>query len=207
MTSSSEANSLNTVKQTKLLRWKSVVAVQQHTKDGVTNSFPILSDQSNRKDVFLAYHLRFDRPFDAPRGKSTSAWNSTAHYLSKAVNPYGKFVFPLGCNSRQLKARFNELIAIMKKMESEVPRRSDCNNEEDVEEFQLLLEELLELTLAAVSNATASKSNAISAAARTLAEDRINADVHRRSSVDMVSNYELCDLRSKWKEKEKDSNS
>jgi hypothetical protein len=42
-------------------------------------------------------------------------------------------------NSPQLKARFNELMAVIKKMESEVPRRSGCNNEEDAEEFQLLL--------------------------------------------------------------------
>jgi hypothetical protein len=50
-------------------------------------------------DIFLARHVQVDKPFDAPRGKSTSAWNTTAHYLSMAVDPDGKFVFPLGCNS------------------------------------------------------------------------------------------------------------
>ena len=87
-------------------------------------------------------------------------------------------------------------MAVMKKMESEVPRRSGCNNnEEDAEELQLLLEELLELTSASASNATASKSNAFSAAS-TLAEDKRNADVLRRAAVDMVSADEIRELRN-----------
>ena len=43
-TPSFEANLQNGDTQTKRLRWKSVVSVQQHTKDGVSNSFPFLTD-------------------------------------------------------------------------------------------------------------------------------------------------------------------
>ena len=185
------------------LRWKSVLGVKNTNKDGSphTHSYPFLSDKTNWMDIMFARHLIVDRPFDAPHGKLGSAWTTTAHYVSKAVDPDGNLVFPLGCNARQAKTRFQELMAVMKKMENEVPFKSGCDDEEDRSELHLLLEELLELsTSAASSNATATKStNAVSAA--TKAQDRKNADVLRRASVGLVSAEELRELRSGKKRK------
>ena len=137
------------------------------TNGTVTNTYPFLTDQSNWMDIMFVRHLLVDKPFEAPHGKGTSAWESTAHYLSLAVDPDGNLIFPLGCNGRQLKSRFQELMSVMKKIENEVPFTSGCDDE-DASELQLGLEEVLELHSAASRAAT--NSNAASAA--TKADDK-----------------------------------
>ncbi len=117
-------------------------------------------------------HLLVDRPFEAPHGKGTSAWKSTAHNLSKAVDPDENLIFPLGCNGRKLKSRFQELMVAMKKiLGSEVPFKSGCDND-DASELQSGLEELLELHMSASD--AASSSNVALAASK--AEDKRKAE-------------------------------
>ncbi len=137
------------------------------TNGTVTNTYPFLIDQSNWMDIMFVRHLLVDKPFEAPQGKGTSAWELTAHYLSLAVDPDGNIIFPLGCNGRQLKSEFQELMSVMKTIENEVPFTSGCDDE-DASELQLGLEEVLELHSAASRAAT--NSNAASAA--TKADDK-----------------------------------
>jgi hypothetical protein len=139
MTSSSEANSLNSVIQTKLLRWNSVVVVQQHTKDGITISFPILTTKATGWTYFLLVICSLIGLLMILVGNQRVlgihlliTWARQSILMASLSSHWV-------ANSPQLKARFNELMAVIKKMESEVPRRSGCNNEEDAEEFQLLL--------------------------------------------------------------------
>jgi len=148
----------NSAQKPKRLRWMNVLGVRcsVSTNGTVTNTYPFLTDQSNWMDIMFVRHLMVDKPFEAPHGKGTSAWESTAHYLSLAVDPDGNLIFPLGCNGRQLKSRFQELMSVMKKIENEVPFKSGCDYE-DASELQLGLEEPLELHSAASSAATNSK--------------------------------------------------
>ena len=90
----------------------------------VSHSYPFLTNRSNWIDIMFV---------QAPHGKGpTSAWESTAHYLSKAVDPNGNIIFPLlGCNDRQLKSRFQGLMTVMKKIENNVLFKSGCHNEVD----------------------------------------------------------------------------
>ena len=188
----------NSIKKPKRLRWMSVVGLSHSsTKNGkVTHTFPFLTDQSNWMDIMFVRHLLVDRPFEAPHGKGTSAWESTAHYLSKAVDPDEKLIFPLGCNGRQLKSRFQELMVAMTKIGNEVPFKSGCDNE-DASELQLGLEELLELHMSASD--AASSSNAALAASK--AEDKRKAENLRKASLGMLSSKELSDLRNEKKRK------
>jgi hypothetical protein len=183
----------NSAQKPKRLRWMNVLGVRcsVSTNGTVTNTYPFLTDQSNWMDIMFVRHLLVDKPFEAPHGKGTSAWESTAHYLSLAVDPDGNLIFPLGCNGRQLKSRFQELMSVMKKIENEVPFKSGCDDE-DASELQLGLEELLELHSAASSAAT--NSNAASAA--TKADDKKKAEQLRQASLGMLSPEEKRDLRN-----------
>jgi hypothetical protein len=114
------------------LRWKQIRIVTCANKKGkVTRVVPFLEDLSNWMDIRLAHQMLADKPFEAPHGKAGEEWMNSAHYLSKAVDPDGRSVFPNGIKPRQLKDRFNDIMAFMKKLESEVPMRSGCDDEDD----------------------------------------------------------------------------
>jgi hypothetical protein len=148
-------------------------------------------------DIRLTHQILADKPFEAPHGKTGEEWKKSAHFLSKAVDPDGKSVFPNGIKPRQLKDRFNDLMAFMKKLESEVPMRSGCDDEDDPTDLQKTLEELLELN-SAVSNKAAICNASVAA---TRAEDKRKADVLRKSSLGELSIEDLRDLRAGKKKK------
>jgi hypothetical protein len=82
-----------------------------------------------------------------------AAWNTSAHYLSLSSDPARNPIFPLGINGRQMKHRFAELMAFTRKLDSQAPMQSGCDDEE-TGDLQLGLEELLELSSAVATNAT-----------------------------------------------------
>jgi hypothetical protein len=105
--------------------------------------------------------------------KNLKAWNSTAFYLSKAVDPNGNLLFgDAGCNGRPLKAQFQELMTFMKRLEHCIPFDLGCDNQDPSAELQLGLEDLLEMH-SAITNNTASV-NASQAASRVM--DKMNAE-------------------------------
>ena len=125
----------NSAQKPKRLRWMNVLGAMcsvSQNNGNISHSYPFLTDRSNWMDIMFVRHLLVDRPFEAPHGKGASAWESTAHYLSKAVDPNGNIIFPLlGCNDRQLKSRFQGLMTVMKKIENNVLFKSGCHNEVD----------------------------------------------------------------------------
>lgn len=180
------------------LRWKPTTIVECTNKKGrTTQSVPFLEDLSNWMDIRLAHQVLTDKPFQAPHGKTVEKWKVSAFFLSKAVDPDGNSVFPNGINHRQLKDRFNDIMAFMKRLESQVPMRSGCDDEADPTDLQQAFEELLELS-SAVSD-KAAICNASMAATR--AEDKRKADVLRKSSLGELSIEELRDLRAGKKKK------
>jgi hypothetical protein len=107
-------------------------------------------------------------------------------------------VFPNGIKPRQLKDRFNDLMAFMKKLESKVPMRSGCcDDEDDPTDLQKTLEELLELN-SEVSNKAAICNASVAA---TRAEDKRKADMLRKSSLGELSIEDLRNLRAGKKKK------
>ncbi len=99
----------NSAQKPNRLRWMNVLGVRcsVSTNGTVTNTYPFLTDQRNWMDIMFVPHLLVDKPFKAPHGKGTCAWESTAHYLSLlTVDPDGNLTFPLGYNGRQLKSGF-----------------------------------------------------------------------------------------------------
>jgi hypothetical protein len=148
-------------------------------------------------DIMFVRHLLVDRPFEAPHGKGTSAWESTAHYLSLAVDPDGNLIFPLGCNGRQLKSRYQELMSAMKKIQSEVPFRSGCDDDEVASDLQTGLEELLQMH----SSASSAAANTNAASTANKEEDKRNAESMRRASMGTMTPKERRDLQNGKKRK------
>jgi hypothetical protein len=161
-------------------------------KDGrVTQVAPFLTDATNWKDIMLVRHMLADKPFDCAHGKSTAAWKTTAHYLSKAVDPDNNSAFPTGINGRQLKSRFIELMDFMRKLESRVPLNSGCDDEDISGELQLGLEDLLEMYSAVAAN-TAMANTSV---AESRAKDKEKAETLRKASLGLLSVEELRNLR------------
>jgi hypothetical protein len=123
--------------------------------------------------------------------------NKSAIFLSKAVAPDGNSVFPNGINHRQLEDRFNDILAFMKTLESQVPMRSGCDDEDDPTDLQQAFEELLELSSAGSNKAAICNASV----AATRAEDKRKADVRRKSSLGEPSIEDLRDLRAGKKKK------
>jgi hypothetical protein len=121
------------------LRWMSTVLVTTIVKDGLpTKVAPFLADGNNWMDIMFVRQLFMDKPFEAAHGQNIKAWNSTAFYLSKAVDPNGNLIFgDTGCNGRQLKARFQELMTFMKRLEHCLPFDLGCDNQDPSAELQL----------------------------------------------------------------------
>ena len=160
---------------------------------------PFLEDLSNWMDIRLAHQVLSDKPFEAPHGKTVEKWKKSALF-SKAVDPDGNSVFPNGINHGQLKDRFNDIMVdFMKKLESQVPMRSGCDDEDDPTDLQQAFEELLELS-SAVSNKAAICNASV---AVTRAKDMRKADVLRKSSLGELSIKDLRDLRAGKKKKAK----
>jgi hypothetical protein len=173
------------------LRWMNAATVAS-VKDGrVTQVAPFLTDATNWKDIMLVRHMLADKPFDCAHGKSTAAWKTTAHYLSKAVDPDNNSVFPTGINGRQLKSRFIELMDFMRKLESRVPLNSGCDDEDISGELQLGLEDLLEMYSAVAAN-TAMANTSV---AESRAKDKEKAETLRKASLGLLSVEELRNLR------------
>ena len=81
--------------QKKRLRWMPTAMVSSVNKDGraaqVAPSF--LTDPNNMMDIMLVRQLLADKPFEAGRGKTTAAWETSAHYLSLSAYPAGNSIF------------------------------------------------------------------------------------------------------------------
>ena len=89
-----------------------------------------MTDPTNWMDIMLVRQLLADKPFEVAHGKSTAAWNMSAHYLSLSSDPARNPIFPLGINGRQMKHRFAELMAFTRKLDSQAPMQSGCDDEE-----------------------------------------------------------------------------
>jgi hypothetical protein len=181
------------------LRWMSTVTVTV-VKEGLpTKVTPFLADGNNWMDIMFVRHLLVDKPFEAAHGQNKKAWDSTAFYLSKAVDPNGNLIFgDAGCNGRQLKARFQELMTFMKRLEHRIPRDSGCDNQNPSPaqlQLQLDLEELLDMHTA-ITNNTASV-NAEQAADKAL--DKENAETLRRAAMGEMSTKDLRNLKARNK--------
>jgi hypothetical protein len=138
------------------LRWMSTVTTSIVMNGLFTKVAPFLADGNNWMDIMYIRQLLVDKPFEAAHGQNMKAWNNTAFYLSKAVDPNGNLIFgDAGCNGRQLKARFQERMTFMKRLEHHIPFDLGCDNQDPSAELQLVLEDLLEMH-SAITNNTAS---------------------------------------------------
>jgi hypothetical protein len=88
-------------------------------------------------------------------------------------------------------------MAFMKKLESEVPMRAGCDDEDDPTDLQKTLEELLKLSLAVSNKAAICKASV----AATRAEDKRKDDVLRKSSLGELCIDDLRYLRAGKKKK------
>ena len=185
-----------TKKSRSRLRWMPAAHVAIFKDGRNTQAAPFLTDPTNWMDIMLVRQLLADKPFEVAHGKSTAAWNTSAHYLSLSSDPARNPIFPLGINGRQMKHRFAELMAFTRKLNSQAPMQSGCDDEE-TGDLQLGLEELLELSSAVATNATmANTSLAVSRA-----QDKEKAETLRKASLGALSVNDLRNLRSGKKRK------
>ena len=179
------------------LRWLPASTVSTVKNGRVMQVAPFLTDPTNLMDIMLVRQLIADLPFEAPHGKSMAAWATSAKYLSISAAPDGNAVFPSGCKARQMKSRFLELMAFIKKFERSVPMNSGCDDEDRLTELQLGLEELLVRYSAATNNAA--MLNTSLAAERE--KDKKEAKALRDASMGEFSVEQLRNLRQAGKRK------
>jgi hypothetical protein len=97
-------------------------------------------------DVMLVRTLMVEQPFSASFGKTGLAWKEFAFGLSLAVDPDGRLVYgPIGISDKSAKKRFKELMAYVKKHQSEVPYQSGGDDQPPSTELESGLEDLYEI--------------------------------------------------------------
>ena len=95
-----------------------------------------------------------------------------------------------------MKHRFAELIAFTRKLDSQAPIQSGCDDEQ-TGDLQLGLEELLELSLAVATNVTMTNTSL----AVSRAQDKEKTETLRKASLGALSGDDLQNLRSGKKRK------
>ena len=175
------------------LRWMSTAPVARTLGNGVTTVvYPVFVSRDNWMDIMLVCQLISCRPFDANRGMSLMAWETCAEFLSKARDPQDNLVYRVGIKGKQLKTRFLELMALIKKVERQVPFKSGCDDEIEESELQLALEDL-SVMYAASLNATASLTTSVAAAR---AKDKEDAETARRGAMGKLTKEEMQKLKA-----------
>jgi hypothetical protein len=80
------------------LKWMPAANVEAVKVGRSTQVAPFLADPTNWMDTMLVRQLLADKSFKVTHGKSTAAWNTSAHYLSLSSNTARSPIFPSGIN-------------------------------------------------------------------------------------------------------------
>ena len=174
------------------LRWMSTTPVAILRNGVITTVYPVLENRDNWMDIMLARQLISCRPFDANRGLSLLAWDTCAQHLSKARNPNDKLVYRVGIKGKQLKARFLELMTLIKTVERQVPFKSGCDDEIEESELQMALEDLSAMYAVSI-NSTASLTTSVAAAR---AKDKEDAETARRGAMGELTKEDMQKLKA-----------
>ena len=158
----------------------------------ITTAYPVLKTKDNWMDIMLSRQLISCRPFDASRGLSLLAWDTCAQHLSKACDPNNNLVYRVGIKGKQLKARFLELMALITKVERQVPFKSGCDDEIEESELQMALEDLSAMYAASL-NTTASLTTSVAAAR---AKDKEDAEIARRGAMGELTREDMQKLKA-----------
>ena len=138
-------------------------------------------------DVMLVRTLMVEQPFSASFGKTGLAWKEFAFGLSLAVDPDGRLVYgPTGISDKAAKKRFEELMANVKKHQSEVPFQSGCDDQPPSTELESGLKDLYEIYTEKLSSTEIASTSAVA----QKAEDKVNAKTLRNASLGLLTPQE-----------------
>jgi hypothetical protein len=175
------------------LKWMSTAPVARTLGNGVTTVvYFLFKSRDNWMDmIMLARQLISCRPFDANRGMSLMAWETCAEFLSNARHPQDNLVYRVDIKGKQLKT-FLELMALIKKVERQMPFKSGCDDEIEESELQLVLEDL-SVMYAASLNATTSLTTSVTAAR---AKDKEEAETAYRGAMGELTKEDMQKLKA-----------
>ena len=147
---------------------------------GVSGKFtyPFL-DTSNLMDQHLVRILNVERPYKAPYGSTTKAWESCVQYLKDQKDEDNNPIFNADINIKALQTRLDKYIKFVKEDLSSVPFRSGEDNEEAPNSIRQGIEDIYEDWLSFTSITDSTRQSSVAAKAN----NRANANAIKQAAV------------------------
>ncbi|KAI2506488.1 hypothetical protein MHU86_7898 [Fragilaria crotonensis] len=152
----------------------------------------LIHHRDNWMDDMLVRTLMVEQPFAASFGKAGLAWKEFAFGLSLTEDPDGHLIYgQIGISDKAAKKRCEELMAYVKKRQSEVPFQTGCDDQAPATALEHALDDLYEIYTEKLSS---TKIASTSVAAQKTA-DKANAQTIRDSSLGLLTPQDKTKLK------------
>ena len=176
------------------LKWHPISMRLEGSTRGVSKVIHpfLIHHRDNWMDVMLVRTLMVEQPFAASFGKTGLAWKEFASGLSLAEDPNGHLVYgQIGISDKAAKKRFEELMAYVKKQQSDIPFQSGCDDQAPSTELECGLDDLYEIYTEKLSS---TKVSSTSVAAQK-ANDKAKAETLRNASLGLLTPQDKTKLK------------
>ena len=179
-------------------------AIQKEDTEGNV-VFPFLENGESPQDYQLVSTVAMQRVYEMSHGNIGKAWKQVRNILVYAKNPDGSLVFPGGiAGTSTIRTRMDNLLGWAKMRRETAPRRTGCDDEEE-NEFIVLLDDVLLQKESAEVGAAETKAESSTIAQRKSAEAEVLRVAAMNSSTGRKRLSELLDSAAK-KTKKKANN-
>ena len=167
--------------------------------------FPFLENGVSPQDYQLVSTVAMQRVYEMSHGNIGKAWKQVRNILLDAETPEGSLVFPGGiAGTNTIRTRMDNLLGWAKMRRESAPRRSGCDDEEE-NEFIVLLDDVLIQKESAEAGAAEAKAESYGVAQRKSREAEVLRVAAMNSSAGRKRLAELMESGVKTRKKQSDN--